>query len=95
MLHCFSSTWSLIRVKDEALGDEVKEQLIVRRDCLFESTALWRSQDTILGIFNKERRVICVEIVVLLTTQIYHLLREHPAELHYVLKLLLLVVTWE
>ena len=69
--------------------------MIVRGYCLFDSTVFWDAQDAVFGVLNQERRVVCVKIVILLSTLVNHGFREHAEELHDELKLLLLVISGE
>ena len=46
-------------------------------------------------VFDQERRVVSIEIVLLLSTLINHTLWEHTTKLHDEFKLLLLVISRE
>lgn len=95
MLHLLCCTRSLIWIKHEAVCEEIKEEMILRWNRLFESTIFRDAQDSILGILNEEGRVVVVKVVLLLATFVNHRLWEHSAELHDELKLLLLIVARE
>lgn len=95
MLNGFARSRALLWVEHEALLDEVKEQGIVRRDCLLNLATVRDAQNAILGVLDQVRTIVRVEVVILLPTLVDHALREHAEQLHDELKLLLLVVSRE
>ena len=46
---------------------------------------VWDSQESLFGILNEERRVVAIEVVLFLSTLVYHRLGEETTQLHDIL----------
>ena len=72
MLLELSCCWSLLRVKHQALSYEIEELSLLRGNTIVDGDAVWDSQEALFGILDKERRVVTIKVVILLTALIYH-----------------------
>jgi len=95
VLHSGAGREPSFRIDLEALLKEVQEVRIFTGDSFLESSRAGDSEDAEFLVLDQERRVVSVEVVVLLSALVDHSLRRHPSQLHDKFELLLLVITWE